>query len=762
MNARIDLSLSRREFLKASGALIVSAAGPAFIGEALAQTVASAGGKPPLVPTELDSWVAILPDGRVTAFFGKMDMGQSLDIAIAQIVADELDVAVDKVDVVMGDTALTCNQGGASGSTGIQAGAKPLRSAAAEARLLLVQSASQKLGVPLEQLRVDDGVVSAISDPSKKASYAELIGGRYFNHPVEWNKQTGNAMDIKVEAKPKSPSEYRVVGKSFTRRDLPGKVYRTDRYVTDISLPKMLHARVIRCSRAACTVAGVDEGSIRKVKGARVVREKDFVAVVADHEWDAVRASRMLKISWKEGKKDPFPTMAELYDHIRKATVVKGEDPVKKGDVDAAFKTAARVVEAEYEWPFQSHASMGPGCSVADVRADGVTVWSGSQKPHYVQTGVAKILGRPVDKVRVIWVPGPGSYGRNDAGDAALDAALLSKLTGRPVRVQGMRSDGIAWDPKGPASVHRGRAALDASGKVIGYEFISRGFSRWDVATNESDPRDSLAGMSIGLPSKPVAEFGVPAESYAFDNKRLAWETIPALLDSSSPLRTSHLRDPVGPQIHFASEQFIDELAVAAGEDAVAFRLKYAGAARDAAVIRAAAEKAGWQPRPAPRSERSGDVLTGRGIAYAVRNGTVVAAVAEIEVERKSGRIWGRKFTVAHDCGLIINPEGIRYTIEGNVVQGLSRTLFEEVRFDREKVTSVDWLSYPILEIGDAPETIEVVLINHPEIAPSGAGEPSIRVIPAAVANAFFDATGVRMRRAPLSPQRVKAALARA
>src|SRR5437667_137716 len=383
MSARIDLSLPRREFLKASGALVVSAAGPRFIGEALAQT---AGAKPPLVPSELDSWVAILPDGRVTAFFGKMDMGQSLDIAIAQIVADELDVDVARVDVVMGDTALTCNQGGASGSTGIQTGARPLRSAAAEARRLLVHSASQKLGLPVEQLRVDDGVVSAVSDPAKKASYAELIDGRHFHHQVEWNKQNGNAMDIKVQAKPKSPSEYRVVGKSFTRRDLPGKVYRTDRYVTDISLPKMLHARVIRCSR-------------------------------------------MLKISWNEAKKDPFPPMAELYEHIRKAPVVKREDPAKKGDVDGVFKTAARVVEAEYEWPFQSHASMGPACAVADVRAEGATIWTGSQKPHYVQTGTAKLVGLPTPSVRVTWVPGPGSYGRNDAGDAAHDAALLSKLT---------------------------------------------------------------------------------------------------------------------------------------------------------------------------------------------------------------------------------------------------------------------------------------------------------------------------------------------
>src|SRR5207247_714333 len=293
----------------------------------------------------------------------------------------------------------------------------------------------------------------------------------------------------------------------------------------------------------ACTVGGVDAGSIRAVKGARVVREKDFVAVGADHEWDAVRASRMLKISWNEAKKNPFPPMAEIYDHIRKAPVVKREDAVKKGDVDGVFKTAAKVVEAEYEWPFQSHASMGPACAVADVSADGGT-------------------------------------------------------------------------------------ARDASGKVIGYEFVSKGFSRRNIDTNESDPRDSLAGMSIGLPPKPSIDFGVPAEAYGFDNKLLAWEVIPPLLDANSPLRSSHLRDPVGPQIQFGSEQFIDELAVAAGEDPVAFRLRYVTAPRDAAVIKAAAEKARWQPRQATRAARSGDIVSGRGIAYAQRNGTLVAVVA--------------------------------------------------------------------------------------------------------------------------------------
>ena len=756
----MNAPISRREFLKASGALIVSATGSSLVGEAFAQAAAT-GSKPALLPTELDSWVAVAPDGRVTAFFGKMDMGQSLDIAIAQIVADELDVDVAKVDVVMGDTALTCNQGGASGSTGIWMGAKPLRNASAEARKLLVQAASAKLGVPPEQLRVDNGVVSAVSDSSKKVSYSGLIGGHYFNHQVEWNKQTGNAMDIKVEAKVKSPDQYRVVGKPYTRRDLPGKVYRTEKYVTDITVPNMLHARVIRPGRAACAIASVDEKSIAKVKGARVVRDKDFVAVLAEREWDAVRASRMLKVSYSDEKTDPFPAMEALHDHIRKAPVVKREEPVKKGDVAGAFKAAARVVEAEYEWPFQSHASMGPGCAVADVRADGATVWSGSQKPHFTQLGVARLLGLPPEKVHVIWVYGPGSYGRNDAGDTALDAAMLSKLAGRPVRVQGMRNDGIAWDPKGPACVHRARAALDASGKVIGYEFVSKGFSRINIQTNESDPRDSLVGMATGLPPKPSEGFGVPTESYGFENKLLAWETIPPLLDACSPLRTAHLRDPVGPEIHFGSEQFVDELAHAANEDPVAFRLKHVTAPRDAAVIKAAAEKAGWQPRTGAR-DRSGAILQGRGIAYAQRNGTIVATVAEIEVEKATGRIRAKKFTVAHDCGLIVNPEGLRYTIEGNVVHGLSRTLFEEVRFDRNGVQSVDWMTYPILDIADAPEAIEVVLINHPEIAPTGAGEPTIRTIPAAVANAFFDATGVRLRRVPLSPERVMAILAKA
>src|SRR2546425_3990689 len=465
----IMTTLTRREFLKTSGALVVAFAAPPLT-EAAAQITA---GKPPLVPTELDSWVAVLPDGRVQAFFGKMDMGQSLEVAIAQIVADELDVACDKVDVLMGDTGTSCNQGGASGSTGVSNGGRLLRNAAAEARLLLLEGASRKLDVPVDQLQIEDGVIRSAA---KQVSYAELIGGKYFHQQVEWNKQVGNAMDIKVHAKPKSPADYKVVGKSFARRDVAWKVYGTDEFVTDVRVKGMLHARVIRPPRAACKVRGIDEASIKSIRGARVVREHDFVAVVAPREWDAVRAAQLLKVDW-HALDNAFPEMNALHDHIRSAKVVKREDPVKRGDVAAAFKTPGlRVVEAEYEWPFQSHASMGPACAIADVKADGCTVWTGSQKPHFVRDGVAGILGVPAGKGRAIWVAGPGSYGRNDAGDAALDAAFLSKATGKPVRVQGMRADGTAWDPKGPACVHRARAAIDASGKVIGYEFVAKGF----------------------------------------------------------------------------------------------------------------------------------------------------------------------------------------------------------------------------------------------------------------------------------------------
>jgi CO/xanthine dehydrogenase Mo-binding subunit len=340
-----------------------------------------------------------------------------------------------------------------------------------------------------------------------------------------------------------------------------------------------------------------------------------------------------------------------------------------------------------------------------------------------------------------------------------MDAGVLAKAAGKPVRLQYTREQGTGWDPKGPASIHRARAAIDAAGNVTAYEFVSKGFSRVDVNTSGNKPIDTLAGHTRGIALQSGDNFGVPAESYEFANKRLAWETIPPLLDRASPLRTSHLRDPVGPQIHFASESFIDEVAAAVNADPIEFRLRYVKDARDVALLKAVAEKSGWQSRPSPRRDQTGSKVAGRGIAYSQRNGTRVAIVAEVEIDRGSGKIYAKKFTVAHDCGQIINPDGLVKCIEGNIVQGVSRTLWEEVTFDRKAVTSVDWLTYPILDITETPGDVNVVLINHPELAPTGAGEPSIRPVAAAIANAIFDATGVRIRRVPFSPDRVKSAL---
>jgi len=752
-------AFSRRVLLKAGGALVVSLGAPvAFDVAQAAGDAMSAAAKPPLTPDQLSSYLAVNSDGSISTYFGKMDMGQGLSVAIRQIVAEELDVPYDRVTISIGDTATSLNQGGASGSTGVQEGGKQMRMAAAEARRVLVAMAADKLGVAPEQLTVTDGVVQASGDAAKKISYADLVGGQFFNVHLDWNGKYGNPLYAPGKAQPKNPKDHKVVGQAIKRDDIAPKVFAQADFVTDIKVPGMVHGRMIRPPMAGAVPVQVDESSIADIPSATVVWNKGFLGVVADKEWDAIRAARQLQVEWSDTA-PPFPDQAALYDHIRSAPVRKRELEGKQtGDVDAAFKNA-RVIEAEYQWPFQSHSCMGPACALVEIKDGQVTCWSGTQKSHFVRAGVAAILQVPEDTVRTIWTTGPGSYGRNDADDCAMDAAVLAKAVGKPVRLQYMRDQGTAWDPKAPASIHRARVAIDASGNVVAYDYLSKGFSRVDVDTNGSKPQDTLAGQSLGVAIKSGDGFGVPGESYGFANKRTAWETIAPLLDRASPLRSAHMRDPVGPQITFASESFMDEVAAALNVDPIEFRLRYVKEARDIAVIKAAADKAGWQSRPSPRKDQTGDKVSGRGIGYASRNGTRVAVIAEVDVDRQSGRIWARKFTVAHDCGQIINPDGLHHTIENNVVQGVSRVLWEEVMFDHKKVVSVDWLTYQILDITDAPEQVDIVMINHPEIAQSGAGEAATRPVAAAVANAVFDATGVRIRRAPLSPENVKRAL---
>jgi CO/xanthine dehydrogenase Mo-binding subunit len=752
MNANTDMSLSRRALLQSTGALVVSFS-LADAGDVLAQ---AADKKPPLLPTELDSWLAVSKNGMVTIYFGKMDGGQGTDLAIAQIVAEELDVPMKSVSVVQGDTQWTVNQGGASGSTGVRFGGAALRVAAAEARRVLVNKAAEKLGVAASELKVTDGVVSVANDASKKISYADLIGGNYFHSQIGWNKQYGNPLALTSPAKVKTPAEYKIVGTSPKRFDVEGKVFGTKPWTSDVRVEGMLHGRMIRPPVAGASVVAVDESSIAHIPGVKVVHKGDFLGLVAPKEWDAIKAAHDLKVTWSQVP-DPFPDMAQLYDHIRKAPVTKS-DKQEKGNLEAAFAKAAKVVEAEYEWPFQSHASMGPGCAVADVRADGVTVWTGTQKPHFAAQGVAGVLGVPVEKVRAIWVSGPGSYGRNDAGDVTMDAAVLSQAVGKPVRVQYMRYEGHGWDPKAPASIHKGRAALDEKGNVLAIDFNSKGFSRLETNSTEADPGDTLAGMLLGHKGARTAAFNLPENMYTFENKRLSWETIAALVPGASPLRTSHMRDPLGPQITFASESFMDELAYTAGADPVEFRLKYLTEPRDIAAIKAVAEKAGWKPGKAgTRRTKRGDIVTGRGIAYTQRGNTIVAIVADVEVNEKTGAIRVPRVTVAHDCGLIINPDALRRVVEANVVQGLSRSIHEEVQFDRKTVKSVDWLTYPIVDMTEAPTQIDVVLLNHPEAIPTGAGEASMRPLTAAIGNAVFEATGTRVRRAPLNAGHIKA-----
>ena len=576
-------NLSRRAFLSATGALVVTLGAAADWAGAANNGAAAA--RPPLKGDQLSSYITIDADGVVVAYYGKIDGGQGLGTAIAQMVAEEIDVPYERVRVVMGDSGLTLDMGGASAAIGVSHGGTMLRRTAAEARRLLIEMASEKLDLSVDKLRVTDGVVHAIADKNKRISYAELIGGRYFDSKVKWNGRLSNGLAVETQTPLKEPGNFKVIGQSFPRQDLPDKVFGTLEMVNDVRLPGMLHARMVRPTVAGAVPVKVDEDSIKSIAGAKVVWIKDLLAVVAEKEWNAVKAARTLKVIWSESNPN-FPGHDRLHEHIRQAPIVKREFQRENGNFEDGIKQAVRIIEGEYEFPTQSHSSMGPACAVADVRDGEATVWTSTQKPYDTGYCVAELLGLPTDKVRSIWMFGTGSYGRNDQGDAAGDAAVLSKHLGRPVRVQYMRHEGIAWDPKGTASVNRSRAGLDASGKVIAYENISKAFSRLDNNTRETRAADVLAGQLLGLPLNAGQSFEIPVASYTFDHGRLGWEVIPPLMGRASPLRSTHLRDPFGPPILFGSESFIDEMAAATNTDPVDFRLRYLTNPRDRDAVR--------------------------------------------------------------------------------------------------------------------------------------------------------------------------------
>lgn len=751
--------IARRGILKAGGALFVSFAVPVGVIGTAGEAFARAPNRP-LDPSALDSWIAISQDNHVTVFWGKMDMGQGTDTGIAIMAAEELDVGIDRVSIIQGDTALCVDQGGASGSTGLQRSGVAIRHAAAEARRVLVERAAKEMEVAVEDLKVADGTVTSISDASKSMTYGDIVGNKHFSTELKWNGRLGNSLALDGVGQPKSPDQHTLVGTEVARKDVPGKIMATTMFAHHMTLPGMMHGRMIRPPIAGSVPQAVDESSIAGI-GATVVWKNNFIGVVADDEWDAIRAASELDVTWSESGPQLQTDTKSVHDFIRAAEIKSEKHTTDEGDVAAAFDGAVKIVEAEYEWPFQSHARMAPAFGLVDVRDNGATIWTDSQKPHSVRPGVADVLGLPIENVRAIWMPGPGSYGRSDADDGAIDAAVLSAAVGRPVRMQWMRSEGIAWDPKGVAAVTRGKAGIDAEGNVTGYWFATKAFSRSNMRSRGDEAGSVLAGHLLGR--EPENGYGSrsPEQSYGFATMRYTEEVIDPLLKVASPLRTAHFRDPMGPEVHSGQESFIDEVALAAGMDPVEFRLKHLKDPRDRAVVELAAEKSGWQTRVGPNPDAgTGDVLVGRGMGYAQRNSATNAVVAEVEVNRRTGEVYVRRFILASDHGQIVNFKSIKTTLEGNLIMSLSRTLLEEVEFDAEMVRSEDWNSYPILEMDMVPEAIDIHMINRPEIGPFGAGEATTRIVPGAVANAVFDATGVRMRKLPLTRSRVLEALA--
>jgi CO/xanthine dehydrogenase Mo-binding subunit len=748
-------SISRRDLLKSTGILIV---GFSFFGPASRALAQGSGlSVDGMDPTVLDSWLAISKDGTVTVFTGKVELGTGVVTALAQIVAEELDVSFNKVYMDSGDTDKAVDQGVTAAARTIERGGVQLRQASAAARQELLKLASARLDSPVDKLTVTDGVVSVVGSPAKKIAYGDLLGGKRFNIKIV---ASGVGWDMKVapEVPAKNPKDYKIVGKSIPRVDLPEKFTGEFVYSQDASVPGMLHGRVVRPATSISAPASVDESSIKNIPGVvKIVREGSFVGVVAETEWAAIQAARALKVTWSEPTLKMPSGPSEVFDYLKNTKSFKDNVVTNRGDLDAAFSQAQKKYEATYYWPFQLHGMMGPPCALADVQGDKATIWTGTQGPFRTRDSIARMLNIPPKNVHLLYREGSGSYGRLESDDVAEDAALMSRAVGKPVRVQWMREDEHAWDPKGPAQLTTIRAGVDAQGNVIAWDFMDRSFP-W----SESEGNPLLASTQIGLkPTGPgfLNGAGGGGQIYAFENQKVLAADIPWVQQGQWPLRTSNLRAPGDLARVFASESTIDDIASDLRVDPVQFRLRYlTGDKRISEILVATAKKAGWTDRLSPAPASTGDKAVGRGIAVANRANTMTAAVAEIEVDKKTGEVTVKKITLGHDCGLIVNPDGLRNQIEGNVLQAVSRALLEEVKFDSTGQKNLDWDSYPVIRFEQIPD-VEIVPIDRPEMQPLGGGEPSIVPVTAAIANAIFDATGARMRQVPFTPERVLSAL---
>src|SRR5262245_50869701 len=733
----LDTIATRREFVK--GALVISFALASGSTSARAQRSAAA---KTVAIDEVDGFLAIGADGNVTVYSGKVDLGTGVRTALAQIAAEELDLPVERITIVQGDTALTPDQGTTSGSLSIQNGGMQIRQAAATARKALLEMSAQRLGVPAAELRISNGTITAAG---RSVSYGELVGGQLFSRKLD------------KDAPVKDPATFTIFGKSVPRLDIRDKATGRFMYMHDFHVAGMVHGRVVRPLAIGARLENVDESSVRDVPGLlAVVRERDFLGVVATTEWGAIQAARKLKVTWSAWQ--GLPDRARLWDHVRGTKVAKEEVTSDVGNSADAMGKAPKRLAATYDFAIHTHGSIGPSCAVAEFSNGKLTCWTASQATHNLRRHLARVFSLPVENVRCIYIEGAGCYGRNGHEDAAGDAALLAKAVGRPVRVQWSRADEHGWDPKGPPTLVDLRAAMDASGNVTAWE--SEFFVPQSVPPPSVVPL--IAATLAGLPEEQhiaAARLDINSDiPYKFPNVKTVCHRL-----ETTPFRPSWIRTPGRLQNTFANECFLDELAAAAGADPLMFRLKYLDPAdkRAIEVLERVGKLAKWEKRPSPQTA-SGDILRGRGLSY-IRydmTRTYVGAVAEVEVDRRSGAIHVQRFFVSHDCGQIINPDGLKNQIEGNVIQTVSRTLFEELRFDRSAVTSLHWGTYPILTFADVPE-IEIDLIDRPREKVWGAGEPSAAVVPSAISNAVFDAAGVRLRSVPFTPEKVKAAIDR-
>jgi nicotinate dehydrogenase subunit B len=688
-----------------------------------------------------ETFVRITADGSVSAYNGHVDLGTGIRTALGQIVAEELDVSFARVVVVLGDTSIVPNQGATIASETIQITAVPLRKAAAQARHFLIARAAERLELPAADLTIEDGLVRG---HNRSVSYGELIGDETIRLEL--------ADDVTVKA----VGDYAIVGQSMPRVDLPAKATGELTFVHDIRLPGMLHGRVVRPPYSGVdagpfvgtSLIAVDESSVRDIPGLlAVVRIGDFVGVVAEREENAIRAAEQLAVSWK-----PTPKLTDLAD-VETALRAHPSTPrtlIDKGDVDAAIAGSAKPMQRTYVWPYQMHASIGPSCAVADFQDGNVRVWSGTQNPHVLRSDLALLIERPESEVEVIRLEAAGCYGRNCADDVSADALLLSRAVGRPVRVQLTREQEHAWEPKGTAQLIEVNGGLDAGGGIAGYDLATR---------YPSNAAPTLALLLTGRisPEPAVLQMGdrTAIPPYDYDNMRVVAH------DMAPIVRASWFRGVSALPNTFAHESYIDEAATEAGIDPIEYRLRYLKDQRAVDLVNAVAERAGWTPRPV-REEKDGEVVHGRGFAYALYvhskfpgyGAAWSAWVADVAVNKTTGDVSVTRVVAGQDSGLMINPDGVRHQIHGNVIQSTSRALMEEVSFERGAVAAREWGAYPIIPFPDVPK-IDVLMLPRPDQPPLGVGESASVPSAAAIANAIFDATGVRFREPPFTPERI-------